>query len=190
MKAWLRSPRRAVLARAVSPPGGGDGAGTPRAEAPAAARARETGCPAWKLWRDVVCSPVVVALVTVAALLEAVNQDGAARAAGAWVAPASEKTRTDPLPNDGKTLELGEKVAKVNCAPCHGSLFRGDGPAATTLNPRPADWTSTRVQGQTDGELFWKISEGRGAMPSWNHLPEKERWAVVRFIKSLGAGGS
>ena len=139
-----------------------------------------------KMWRAVVCSSLVVALVTTALLLAAVIHDGVALAA--WETPASEKARRDPLPSDAKTLELGERVAKVNCAPCHGSHFKGDGPAGATLSPKPADWTSTRVQDQTDGELFWKISEGRGAMPSWKHLSEKERWAVVRFIKSLRAG--
>jgi mono/diheme cytochrome c family protein len=110
----------------------------------------------------------------------------AALAQGPWVAPASEKSRKSPLPADAKTLELGARVAQVNCVPCHGQRFKGDGPAAAALNPKPADWTSPRVQDQTDGELFWKISHGRGAMPPWNNLPERERWAVVRFIKSLG----
>ncbi len=129
----------------------------------------------------------MLAIVATAALLVAAIYDGVALATEAWVAPASEKARMDPLPRDANTLALGEKVAKANCAPCHGSHFKGDGPAATTLNPKPADWTSARVQHQTDGELFWKISAGRGAMPSWKHLSENERWAVIRFIKSLKA---
>jgi hypothetical protein len=41
------------------------------------------------------------------------------------------------------------------------------------------------VQGQTDGELFWKISNGRGAMPPWKHLPEMERWRIVNYIRYL-----
>jgi mono/diheme cytochrome c family protein len=48
-----------------------------------------------------------------------------------------------------------------------------------------ADWTSKKVQVESDGEIFWKISTGRGAMPSWKHLPEAERWALVRYIRSL-----
>ena len=110
---------------------------------------------------------------------------GMALAQGAWVAPSSEKGKANPLPADKATLELGGKVAETNCVPCHGPRFKGDGPAAAALNPKPADWTSARVQDQTDGELFWKISTGRGVMPSWKHLSEKERWAVIRFIKSL-----
>jgi mono/diheme cytochrome c family protein len=76
-------------------------------------------------------------------------------------------------------------VARANCVPCHGEAFKGNGPAAIALNPKPADWTSPRVQDHSDGELVWKISTGRGAMPSWKQLPERERWALVRFIRTL-----
>src|SRR5204863_3973098 len=41
------------------------------------------------------------------------------------------------------------------------------------------------VQKQTDGEIFWKISNGRGAMPPWKHLPEKDRWEIVNYIRTL-----
>jgi mono/diheme cytochrome c family protein len=106
---------------------------------------------------------------------------------GPWVAPESEKTKKNPLPADKKTIEQGEKVAKINCVSCHGPLGKGNGPAAIALNPKPADWTSKAVQDDTDGELFWKISTGRGAMPAWRHLPEKDRWALVRYVRSLAA---
>ena len=110
---------------------------------------------------------------------------GVALAQAPWLAPAGEKGKKNPLPADNASFDLGRKVAETNCVPCHGNRYRGDGPAAEALNPKPADWTSPRVQEQTEGELFWKIAAGRNPMPSWKHLPEKERWAVVRFIKSL-----
>ena len=53
------------------------------------------------------------------------------------------------------------------------------------LPTKPADWTSDKVQKQTDGEIFWKLSNGRGAMPPWKSLPEKERWELVSYIRSL-----
>ncbi len=102
-----------------------------------------------------------------------------------WVAPASEKAKKNPLPADKKVVEQGEKVAKVNCVSCHGPKGKGDGPAAVALNPKPADWTSKKVQGEPDGEIFWKITTGRGAMPSWRHLSENDRWAAVRYIRTL-----
>ncbi len=102
-----------------------------------------------------------------------------------WVVPASEKAKGNPVSGDPKSVEQGRSVAKTSCVPCHGGTFKGNGPAAIALDPKPADWTSPRVQDQGDGELFWKISTGRGAMPSWRHLPENDRWAILRFIRTL-----
>jgi mono/diheme cytochrome c family protein len=110
---------------------------------------------------------------------------GAALAQGPWLAPAAEKTKKNPLPNDKNVVEQGQKLATVNCVSCHGAQGKGDGAAAVALNPKPADWTSKKVQEESDGELFWKISNGRGAMPPWKHLPEKDRWALVRYIRTL-----
>jgi mono/diheme cytochrome c family protein len=111
---------------------------------------------------------------------------GAASAQTPWVAPEGEKARTNPLASDTKAIAQGEKVAKTNCASCHGLKGKGDGAAAVALNPKPADWTSAKVQSESDGEIFWKISNGRGAMPPWKHLAENDRWALIRYIRSLG----
>ena len=111
--------------------------------------------------------------------------DVAAQTSQPWAAPASEKAKKNPMPADKKSVEQGEKVAKVNCVSCHGSHGKGNGPAAVALNPKPADWTSKRVQDEPDGEIFWKVTNGRGAMPSWRHLPENDRWALVRYIRTL-----
>jgi mono/diheme cytochrome c family protein len=118
-------------------------------------------------------------------LLAGLVLGGVALAQAPWVAPATEKEKKSPLPADAKTVEQGEKVAKINCVSCHGAKGKGDGVAAAALNPKPADWTSGRVQEETDGELFWKISNGRGPMPPWKHLPENDRWAIIQFIRSL-----
>jgi len=106
-------------------------------------------------------------------------------AQGAWEAPAPEKTKKNPVAGGAKAVEAGKKVAQVNCVLCHGESGKGNGPGAAALNPKPADWTSNKVQQESDGELFWKISNGRGPMPSWKHLPETDRWSVVHYIRSL-----
>lgn len=111
---------------------------------------------------------------------------GAALAQTPWVAPEAEKGRKNPLASDTKAIEQGEKLAKTNCASCHGLKGKGDGAASVALNPKPADWTSAKVQSESDGEIFWKISNGRGAMPPWKHLAENDRWALIRYIRSLG----
>jgi mono/diheme cytochrome c family protein len=102
-----------------------------------------------------------------------------------WTAPASEKGKKSPIATSAKVAEQGEKAARTNCVSCHGAKGKGDGAAAVALNPKPADWTSKRVQDESDGELFWKISTGRGAMPSWRHLPENDRWALIQYIRTL-----
>jgi mono/diheme cytochrome c family protein len=104
-----------------------------------------------------------------------------AQAQGEWKAPAEAKAMKNPEKGVGDA----KKVIDANCVPCHGTSGKGDGPAAAALPTKPADWTSDRVQKESDGELFWKISNGRGPMPPWKHLPEKQRWEIVNYIHTL-----
>ena len=103
-------------------------------------------------------------------------------AQGPWVAPADAKAMKNPVKGVGNA----KKSIETNCVSCHGPSGKGDGPAAAALPaPKPANWTSAGVQKQTDGEIFWKMSNGRGAMPPWKHLPEQERWEIVNYIRTL-----
>jgi mono/diheme cytochrome c family protein len=129
--------------------------------------------------RSLVCRAVVVGIGLGLALA------GGAWAQTPWTAPESEKSKKSPIAASHKVAEQGEKVAKVNCVSCHGKSGKGDGAAAAALNPKPADWTSKKIQGESDGELFWKITNGRGAMPAWRHLSENDRWALVQHIRTL-----
>ncbi len=124
---------------------------------------------------------LVTTVVAGAALILVAGVPGAL-AQGPWVAPPEAKSLKNPVKGVGDA----KKVVETNCVTCHGASGHGDGPAAAALPPpKPANWTSVAVQKQTDGEIFWKISNGRGAMPPWKHLPEKERWEVVNYIRSL-----
>jgi mono/diheme cytochrome c family protein len=103
-----------------------------------------------------------------------------------WVAPASAKGKTNPLPKDAANIAAGQKIFTANCVPCHGPAGKGDGPAAAALNPKPANFSDPKVRGQTDGELFWKMSEGHGAMVAWKTaLSETQRWQLVEYVRSL-----
>jgi len=105
-----------------------------------------------------------------------------AQAPGPWVAPAGEKATKNPV----KGIGNAKKTVETNCVSCHGASGKGDGPAAAALPPpKPANWTGDAVQKQTDGEIFWKITNGRGAMPPWKHLPDNERWEIVNYIRTL-----
>jgi mono/diheme cytochrome c family protein len=38
----------------------------------------------------------------------------------------------------------------------------------------------------TDGELFWKMSKGRGVMPAWeDQFSETQRWELVNYLRTL-----
>ena len=103
-------------------------------------------------------------------------------AQGPWVAPADAKAMKNPVKGVGNA----KKAVETNCVSCHGASGKGDGPAAAALPPpKPANWTAASVQSQSDGEIFWKMSNGRGAMPPWKHLPEQERWEIVNYIRTL-----
>ena len=121
--------------------------------------------------------------IVVAAIVFVVSAGAAVVSAqGPWVAPPEAKTVKNPV----KGIGNAKKTVETNCVSCHGPGGKGDGPAAAALTPpKPANWTSEAVQKETDGEIFWKMSNGRGAMPPWKHLPEKDRWEVVNYIRTL-----
>jgi mono/diheme cytochrome c family protein len=119
--------------------------------------------------------------VTAIFVASAVINPGEAWSQSDWKAPADAKTLKNPV----KGIGNAQSVIAVNCAGCHGASGRGDGVASAALLPKPMDWSSPAVQSDTDGELFWKITNGRGAMPAWKQLPEAERWQIVSYIRTL-----
>ena len=106
-------------------------------------------------------------------------------AQGKWVAPPEAKNMKNPLAKSEKVIAAAKKIAEANCVACHGAKGVEDGPAAAALPVKPANWTAPAVQGESDGEIFWKISNGRGPMPPWKHLSENDRWALVHYIRTL-----
>ena len=102
-----------------------------------------------------------------------------------WVAPSSAKELKNTFSGE-ESIAKGKSIYQTRCVVCHGATGAGDGPAGKALTPPAADQTTAAVQAQTDGELYWKISEGRGSMVGWKLiLSEEERWALVNYIRTL-----
>jgi len=102
-----------------------------------------------------------------------------------WVAPASSKELVNPF-SGVASISKGESIYKTRCVVCHGITGKGDGPAGASLTPKAADHASESVQSQTDGEIFWKMSEGRGPMVGWKLIiSEEDRWNLVNYIRTL-----
>lgn len=108
-------------------------------------------------------------------------------AAKPWVAPDDASKVKNPVPDTPENLAAGAQTYQDNCVLCHGEKGMGDGPGANTMKVKPANFTDAKMMSaETDGSLFWKMSEGRGPMPSWKDtLTEKERWQLVDYIRKL-----
>ena len=103
-----------------------------------------------------------------------------------WTAPASADKVENPLKGDEAATTKGKKIYKQMCAICHGMKGKGDGMAGSALNPKPANFTKTEIQDETDGAIFWKMTEGRGNMVSYKEtLSETQRWQLVNFIRTF-----
>lgn len=103
-----------------------------------------------------------------------------------WVAPAAADQLKNPSASDANSAKEGKKLYVANCSPCHGTGGKGDGIAAASVNPKPADHTSAAIQKETDGSLYWKLTEGRSPMPSYKQiLTDAQRWQLINFIRTL-----
>lgn len=103
-----------------------------------------------------------------------------------WNAPKETDNLKNPFANNPAAVSEGKQLYIANCAPCHGTKGKGDGPAAVSLNPKPADHSSDAVQRESDGSIFWKIGEGHNPMPPYKQsLTEAQRWKLVCYIRTL-----
>lgn len=103
-----------------------------------------------------------------------------------WIAPAGANTGINPLKGDATATEEGKKLFTQACAVCHGDKGKGDGIGGLALVPRPGNFTLEKTQSQTDGALFWKMSEGRPPMASYKAiLTSTQRWQLVNYLRTF-----
>ena len=107
-----------------------------------------------------------------------------------WKAPARAARKKNPIAVDAKSLASGKAVFAAQCMSCHGPAGHGDGPAAKDLNPKPRNLSDPKIQEQSDGSIFWKITEGKKPMPTFEKLiSEDDRWNVINYVRTLIAKG-
>lgn len=95
-------------------------------------------------------------------------------------APPEAAALKNPFASQPAAVADGAELFAANCANCHGQHAQGTG-EIPSLARGPA-------QAAADGEVFWFVTKGdlNSGMPSWEKLPEKERWEIVTYVKSLG----
>src|SRR5882762_1610772 len=125
---------------------------------------------------------LILAVIAVAIVYSAVNN-----ASRSWPVPEEAKQLKNPLQPTAPALKSAREVYLDKCAHCHGDTGKGDGRDASRYDPKPADLTDAkRMSAVTDGELFYKISEGKKPMPVFKtKLSEDQRWELVLLIRSF-----
>ena len=102
--------------------------------------------------------------------------------------PAVLNRLANPRPASTAVLAEGAALYRIYCAVCHGADGGGDTLLAEYL-PRLPDLRSPVLSRRPDGRLYGVILRGGFRMPAYGDaLSEAERWAVVRYLRTLGDG--
>ena len=105
-----------------------------------------------------------------------------------WVVPDKSKSVANPVKSNAETQEAGKALYTKSCKSCHGVKGLGDGPKSKELDTPCGDFTKKEFTAQTDGEIFYKVKEGRDDMPSFKKkiTDDNEIWQIVTYVRTLG----
>jgi mono/diheme cytochrome c family protein len=100
-----------------------------------------------------------------------------------------------PVQVDKEALQRGQQKFTIYCAVCHGALGDGEGmivkrgmihPPSLVKLDRPLTEREVRVQNSPIGHYFDVITNGYGAMYSYNdRISVSDRWLIAAYIKAL-----
>lgn len=102
-----------------------------------------------------------------------------------WIVPEDQSSLSNPMDYNLRNVEQGKTLYLANCKSCHGDPGKGN---VLPLVPLPPDVVSDQMQANGVGDLFYKITSGRGAMPQFETvLSDDERWNIVNFIMNYNS---
>lgn len=103
-----------------------------------------------------------------------------------WIAPANSNSLKNPFVGNKSSTTEGKAIYSQMCVLCHGLQGKGNGEAGLSLERKPANFLALKVRNQTDGNIFWKITNGKAPMASYEELlTEDQRWKLVNYIREL-----
>jgi mono/diheme cytochrome c family protein len=104
-----------------------------------------------------------------------------------WTVPEAAREMKNPIAASSADLDSVRPIYRDKCSSCHGLTGRGDGHDASLYDPKPTDFTDAKhMSAVTDGELFYKLTEGRKPMPSFKkRLSDEQRWRMVALIRAF-----
>ena len=88
--------------------------------------------------------------------------------------------------NKDAIFDKGKRIYNNMCAHCHGEKGDGQGPLMTNgVYSGVPDYTTT-LKDLPDGQVFYSIYYGKGAMGAHSMLLDKEEiWTIVHYINKL-----
>ena len=105
-----------------------------------------------------------------------------------WLVPPDQSAISNPSGYNLENVKRGKEIYTRNCQSCHGDPGKNN-PLA--LNPLPVDIASERMHANSEGDMFYKITTGRGIMPPFEaSIPEDDRWKLINFILNYKPGGT
>lgn len=103
-----------------------------------------------------------------------------------WQAPVEAANILNPFKDRSDAAKIGRELFMQRCASCHGSEGKGNGILSKTLLKPPTNLASQMVQANSDGELFWKITNGKSPMPANRiRFNDEQRWYIVAYLRTL-----
>lgn len=104
-----------------------------------------------------------------------------------WVAPETAKKLKNPVASNAASIAEGKTLYAQFCKSCHGVKGLGDGPKAAQLEKKCGDFSKADFQKQTDGEMYWKTTEGKDPMPTFKKkiADDQDRWKIVNYMRTL-----
>ena len=100
-----------------------------------------------------------------------------------WEIPADQAANPSPTDYSLENIKRGKEIYTRNCKSCHGDPGKNN---PLTLVPMPVDIASERMQANTEGALFYKMTVGKGVMPPFETtVSEGDRWNLVHFIMNF-----
>jgi len=105
-----------------------------------------------------------------------------------WLVPRDQSAISNPSEYNLENVKKGKVIYTRNCQSCHGDPGKNN-PLA--LDPLPVDIASERMQANSEGDMFYKITNGRGIMPPFEaSISEDDRWKLINFIMNYKPGGT
>jgi mono/diheme cytochrome c family protein len=84
---------------------------------------------------------------------------------------------------EGGEYDLGKELFSNKCQICHGLNGDGNGPAAASFSPGPADFTNKKFwQGNVDQKITDAIQNGVGVMPAFVNINTDQIRAIIDYM--------